>query len=183
MSEYRPITDVWILARSKVKYYGAFPAGFLSRARALLGVGSDDCVLHLCAGKVREYPFAGLGDNDFLVDLDETMPVDYVHDVRHAFPGSCPLKNGDRRVEAVLADPPYTEEDADHYAAKRSALPTTTDLFARADEVLAVGCRIGILHYLWPRPPKNFKNIAVVSVLVGFNNRGRLYSVYEKAQT
>jgi hypothetical protein len=29
---YRPITDVWILARSKVKYFG------VSRARAVLGV-------------------------------------------------------------------------------------------------------------------------------------------------
>jgi hypothetical protein len=30
---YRPITDVWILARPKVKYYGAYPNGFLERAR------------------------------------------------------------------------------------------------------------------------------------------------------
>jgi len=29
---YRPITDVWIFARSKVKYFGAYSAGFLSRA-------------------------------------------------------------------------------------------------------------------------------------------------------
>ena len=36
---YRPITDVMILARSKTKYYGAFPAGFLSRARWELGCG------------------------------------------------------------------------------------------------------------------------------------------------
>lgn len=35
---YRPITDFWILARPKVKYYGAYPSGFLERARALVGV-------------------------------------------------------------------------------------------------------------------------------------------------
>ena len=33
---YRPITDLWFLARPKVKYYGAYPNGFLERARALL---------------------------------------------------------------------------------------------------------------------------------------------------
>ena len=29
---YRPITDVWILGRPKVRYYGAYPSGFLERA-------------------------------------------------------------------------------------------------------------------------------------------------------
>lgn len=53
---YRPITDVWILARPKVKYYGAYPNGFLERARALLGVSPFDPVLHVCGGSAREYP-------------------------------------------------------------------------------------------------------------------------------
>ena len=44
---YRPITDVWILARSKVPYYGAYPAGFLHRARTLLGVDAVGAVLHV----------------------------------------------------------------------------------------------------------------------------------------
>lgn len=34
MSSYRPICDLWILARPKVKYYGAYPNGFLERAAA-----------------------------------------------------------------------------------------------------------------------------------------------------
>lgn len=34
---FRPIADVWILARPKVKYYGAYPNGFLERALPLLG--------------------------------------------------------------------------------------------------------------------------------------------------
>lgn len=171
---YRPITDVWVLTRSRVHFYGAYPFGFLSRARALLGVGPDDCVLHLCAGKIREYPYAGLGPNDLTLDLDPSLGPSMVWDVRN------PLVGDWGNIKAVLADPPYTLEDADHYAVPRSFLPTVIDIFARADEVLAVGGRVGILHYIWPRPPKNFRNVAVVSVLVGFNNRGRVYSVYEK---
>jgi hypothetical protein len=42
MSNYRPITDTWILERAKLKggqkYYGAYLGGFPERARALLGV-------------------------------------------------------------------------------------------------------------------------------------------------
>ena len=33
---YRPITDLWILARPKHRYYGAFPAGYLQRGRHLI---------------------------------------------------------------------------------------------------------------------------------------------------
>lgn len=32
---YRPLTDVWILARTKSHYYGSYPEGFLWRAKVL----------------------------------------------------------------------------------------------------------------------------------------------------
>lgn len=49
---YRPIGgDRWDLARPKLlgghKYYGAYPAGFLERARALMAVGQT--LLSYCA--------------------------------------------------------------------------------------------------------------------------------------
>lgn len=57
MSDYRPITDVMILARAKlrggVKYYGSFPAGFLHRARTLMRCRLSDPVLFVCGGRVR----------------------------------------------------------------------------------------------------------------------------------
>lgn len=171
---YRPICDTWILARSKVPYYGAYPGGFLSRARALLGVGYDDPVLHLCSGRVKDYPFSGFGEADVTVDLDPSLEPDIIADIRK------PLLMLVAPVCAILADPPYTEGDADHYNVGRNALPSGADIFARAQELLVPGERVGILHYIWYKPPTNFKNIAVVTVLVGFNNRARLYSVYER---
>ncbi len=58
---YRPITDVWILARAKLtgghKLYGAFPGGFGERARDLLGVHIDDPVLHVCGGRTCRHEF------------------------------------------------------------------------------------------------------------------------------
>jgi hypothetical protein len=84
---YRPITDVWILARPKLsegaKYYGSYPAGFLSRARALLGVSMERPVLHVCAGLVRNYPFSGLGRNDRTVDLDPATHPRLHHGCAH----------------------------------------------------------------------------------------------------
>jgi len=52
----RPIMDMWALARPKLKdglkYYGAYPAGFLQRARDLIGCSLNDSVLHVCSGMV-----------------------------------------------------------------------------------------------------------------------------------
>jgi len=84
---YRPITDVWILGRPKAHYYGAYPSGFLERARALLGVTIHDPVLHVCGGKIREYQSGpmkckGLGPNDCTVDLDPALEPDFLLDVR-----------------------------------------------------------------------------------------------------
>ena len=170
---YRPITDTWILARPKVKYYGAYPSGFLERARALLGVTIDDSVLHVCSGMVKGYPFRGRGINDMTVDLNRDLNPDFVADVRKEIPAQ---KNG---WKAILCDPPYTEDDAEHYNA-RQVFPKSGKLVADCIKAVRVGGRVGILHYEWPRPPVNARSVAVVGVLVGFSNRIRCYSVFER---
>lgn len=193
---YRPITDVWILARSKTKYYGAYPAGFLHRAVQLLGVGADAYVLHVCGGKVREYPFRGLGKNHRTLDLNPTVKPDYLRDAREPFPFVCLDADHDDRCsrktgllhrpwDAVLIDRPYTEEDADKYIAEglgegHKVLPPANLLIKNAIAVLPIGGRVGILDYVWPQPPKNAREVAVVAVGTGRNARARWYTVFER---
>jgi len=170
---YRPICDVWILARSKVKFYGAYPAGFLHRARALLGVSNNDPVLHACAGKIKDYPYRGFGPNDRTLDLDPATHPDFCQDARDPWP--CPSE-----WAAVLADPPYTEADAEQYACGSSVLPSANEILRRAFEAVCDGGRVGLLHYVWPQPPKGVKEVAVVAVGTGRNNRARWYTVWER---
>src|SRR6185503_8840943 len=78
---YRPITDVWLLARCKykggVKRYGGYLGGFPERARALLGVTINQPVLHVCGGLARLYPYrGGFGENDKTLDLDPNVNPD-----------------------------------------------------------------------------------------------------------
>lgn len=169
---YRPITDVMILARSKTKYYGAFPAGFLARARHMLGVEPGGSVLHVCAGKIREYPFEGLGPNDRTVDLAAETCPDFWMDVRKELPA--PM------WAAVLIDRPYTEDDADHYAPGREALPDLNDLVKRCLQLVPVGHRVGVLDYMWPHPGKLGKEVFVTAVGTGRNGRARWYVVFER---
>ena len=193
MSSYRPICDTWILARPKVAYYGAYPNGFLERARNLLGVGLEDTLLHVCSGKVREYPiYGGFGPNDVTMDLDQDLEPDIVHDAREPFPsmkrsqGVMEITHGFGPVDmpwpAILIDPPYEPVHADHYKPGRLALPSANLLLKNGLNAVRPGGRVGVLHYIWPSPPKDLlvRLVATITVLMGYNNRARIYSVYER---
>lgn len=214
---YRPIADVWILARPKVKYFGSFPSGFLERARALMGVSTFDPVLHVCSGKIRDYPFRGLGPNDRTLDLDPALQPDFLMDARQLgvregdlFPlRALPGMSVDRVLEvepftakryleptrpdsgfntapgglwpAVLTDPPYSEDEADEYVPGRAVLPEPTALLRQCLSVVDYGRRVGFLHRQAPRPPKeNVRLVAMITVIVGYNNDSRIFSVYER---
>jgi len=177
---FRPIADVWILARSKVKYFGAYPAGFLSRARDLLGVGNDDRVLHVCAGKVRKYPYRGFGPRDVTMDLDAKLRPDVFGDARDPQAYAIALENFPH-IRAVLSDPPYTPDFAKHYRPGADCFPSADLIVKRSIEILPIDGRVGILSLYWPRYPKKFaRQVAIVGVLVGNGNLGRWFAVFER---
>lgn len=178
---YRPITDFWFLARAKLKdghkYYGSYLGGFPERARALLGVTINDPVLHVCGGMARHYPYSrGFGPLDATLDIDPAVQPDYLQDAREPWPPA----HGGWSWSGVLIDPPYSKEDAANYAAGADAYPSPNKLLERAFEVLPLGGRVGIIHYILPKPPKDAIFVAAVGVCCGFNNRIRVYSVFEK---
>jgi hypothetical protein len=161
--------------RSWLNFYGAYPRGFLSKARQLVGAGINEPVLHVCGGIVRCYQQPGcFGPNDRTLDLDPTTDPDYLADARD------PAAYNDERLAAIIADPPYTSEDADHYPPGRVVLPQPYLIVKNAIKALELGRRVGILHLFAPQAPKGSKFVACVTVLTGFNNRARLFSVYEK---
>jgi len=196
---YRPITDVWILARPKVKYYGAYPNGFLERARVFMPVTRTEPVLHLCGGMVKSYPtWAKLCPNDVTCDLDPECKPDIIRDLRNGVPepfelvGASPhlrelfrdWNSADGMAEgyrAILIDRPYTEVDAAHYRVGADVFPPIKKLLADALSVCVIGGRVGVLDYVFPRPPRDtVKLIAKVSVTVGYDNRDRCFSVFER---
>lgn len=186
---HRPICDTWILARAKLKggrkYYGAYPGGFLERARTLLGVNIDDPLLHVCGGMARYYPYRGFGKLDMTLDLDPKTKPDYLRDAREPFPFlALPGKGiykGDL-WDAILIDPPYSEVDAKHYNVGSETYPKPNLLLKNGLEAVRIGGRVGILHYLWPKQPSRTtaKCTHLISIYVGQNNRCRTLSVFER---
>lgn len=171
---YRPITDLWLLTRCKykggVKRYGGYLGGFPERARALLGATIDEPVLHVCGGLARLYPYrGGFGPHDQTLDSDPGVLPDYLRGVIE------PLPTG---FKAMLADPPYSEEDALHYGG--SEYPNPHRLMASMLHALMPGGRAGMIHYVIPRCPKGARFVACVGVGCGFGNRLRCYTVFER---
>lgn len=194
---YRPISDSMILARPKLKpgksYYGAYPAGFPERARIIIGAGMLDPVLHVCGGHARHYLYPhGFGVRDKTLDIDPLTEPDYCQDARDPWPLRAGIRVADAAMATmlqfmwkfVIADPPYSREDAGKYRAGAGVYPTPCEILKRAYGVLAVGGRIGILHYQWVQQPRGLReklrNIGIYPVLVGQGNKLRGLTVFEK---
>jgi hypothetical protein len=183
---------MWILARAKLKggekFYGAYLGGFVERARALLGCKINEPVLHVCGGKAKLYPYKrAFGPNDKTLDLDPAVQPDFLRDAREPFP-LCPYYPTSNDVNTystnvpwagILIDPPYTEADAAHYVPGADKYPKPNLLIKNALEVLPSGGRVGLIHYILPNP-QGAIFVACVGVICGFQNRIRVYSVFEK---
>lgn len=182
---YRPITDFWFLTRCKykggVKRYGGYLGGFPERARVLIGASISEPVLHVCGGLAHLYPYrGGYGAYDQRQDLDPSTSPEFLFDcsvlIPHAPAGTTDCWAG------ILADPPYSPEDAKQYLPGESVYPSPHKIVSLAMEVLPVGRKVGIIHYVIPKCPKNAKFSACVGVACGFGNRIRAFSVFEKLE-
>lgn len=161
-----------------MKYYGAYPNGFLERARILLGVTPWDSTLHVCGGRAKDYPAWGkLCPHDKTLDLDEDTSPDFLQDAMAPLPKTPDLQ----RWDAILCDPPYTLADAEQYPVHTDRMPTPNGLLRNALNAVRPGGRVGMLHYILPQPPRDgVKFVACIGVIVGYNNRIRVFSVFEK---
>ena len=186
---YRPICDFWLLTRCKykggVKRYGGYLGGFPERARRLIGCSIQEPMLHLCGGLAKLYPYAGgFGPHDETLDNDKSVEPDWLQDAEDPLPVKT---HPGVRWGGILIDPPYSEEDAKRYPF--STYPNPNKLVANSLDVLPIGRKVGIIHYVIPRCPMHEVNgemverakfIACVGVACGFGNRIRAFSVFER---
>ena len=181
---YRPITDQWMLTRAALKggkkYYGAYLGGFPERARVLIGCPLDTPMLHVCGGMSRFYKYArGFGHLDNTMDLNADCNPDYLMDCRLE---DWPTQERHLGIEwgGILIDPPYSEADAENYPPGKDNYPNPHQLVKTAINTLRLGYKVGIIHYIIPRCPKNAKFIADVGITCGFGNRKRAFTVFER---
>lgn len=168
LSEDGRVVGTWIMGndyRVRSGYYGGYPAGYLKRVAAMFPDKKD--VLHLFSGKV-DLSILG-GDT---VDLDDETEPTFVDDAQTLT--SVPLE----KYDLVLADPPYSVEDCDHYKptmVKRNVVMRTLG------ERLTGGAHVVWLDQVLPMYRKDqFAVEGVIGMVKSTNHRFRVTTIFRK---
>lgn len=159
------VVGTWIMGndyRVRSSYYGGYPAGYLRRVRALFP--DKRRVLHLFSGKVDLAAFPG-----DTVDLNQQLTPTYVDDAQTL--GAVPLE----QYDLVLADPPYSVEDCEHYGTSM----VKRNLVMRALGGLRPGSHIVWLDQVLPMYRKDtFAVEAAIGMVKSTNHRFRVVTVF-----
>lgn len=162
------ILGMWIMGndyRVKSGYYGGYPAGYLSRIKALFP--DKPRALHLFAGRVDLETFPGV-----TVDRDIDLDPDFVDDAETLT--DTPVADFD----LVLADPPYSTEDAVHYGSPM----VNRNKVMRALTQLKPGAHVVWLDQVLPMYRKtDWSIVARIGMVKSTNHRFRVVTIFERA--
>ena len=167
LSEDGRAVGTWIMGndyRVRSGYYGGYPAGYLRRIGALFP--DKRRVLHLFSGKVD---LAALpGDT---VDVNPALQPTYVDDAQTL--SGVPLPDYD----LVLADPPYSVEDAERY----STTMIKRNKVMRALQATACGTHIVWLDQVLPMYRRDrFAIEGVIGMVKSTNHRFRMITIFRR---
>jgi hypothetical protein len=170
VSEDGRIVGTWIMGndyRVKSEYYGGYPAGYLRRIRSLFP--DKRRVLHIFSGKVDANALPG-----DTVDIKPALKPTYVDDAQTM--QKVPLQEYD----LILADPPYSIEDADRY--RTSMVKRNTVL--RALRRVSPGTHIVWLDQVLPMYRKDaFAIDGVIGMVKSTNHRFRVVTIFRRLNT
>lgn len=164
------IVGTWIMGndyRVKSSYYGGYPAGYLKRVKSLFPEKNN--VLHLFSGMVDVSVYPGKR-----VDINPSTNPDYVDDAQTL--SLVPVEEFD----LILADPPYSVEDCDHYKTsmiKRNAVMKTLG------KRMSPGAHVVWLDQVLPMYRKDeFCLEAAIGMVKSTNHRFRVVTIFRKLE-
>lgn len=162
------IVGTWVMGNNytvKSEYYGGYPHGYLKRVRELFPEKVN--TLHLFSGKVGKEIFPGS-----TVDINSALEPDYVDDAQSLL--NVPLD----QFDLVLADPPYSVEDCDHY---QTSMVKRNKVMSALGSRLKSGSHVVWLDQVLPMYRKDqFKVVGYIGMVKSTNHRFRVVSIFEK---
>jgi len=164
------VVGTWIMGndyRVKSEYYGGYPAGYLKRIQSLFP--EKRRILHLFSGKVDLTMLPG-----DTVDINPDLAPTYVDDAQRL--EHVPLG----QYDLVLADPPYSNDDAERYGT--TMVKRNTVLSALRG--LSAGAHIVWLDQVLPMYRKDSFDVeAVIGMVKSTNHRFRVVTIFRKRET
>lgn len=167
VSEDGRLVGTWIMGNNytvRSAYYGGYPAGYLRRVKSLFP--DKTRVLHLFSGRVD---LAALpGDT---VDINPALAPTFVDDAQTLL--NVPLE----RYDLVLADPPYSVEDAERY----QTTMIKRNVVMRALQRLPAGAHVAWLDQVLPMYRKDAFDIdGVIGMVKSTNHRFRVVTLFRR---
>lgn len=167
LSEDERIVGTWIMGNQygvKSGYYGGYPHGYLKRIKALFPDKSQ--ILHVFSGRVDQSVLPG-----DTVDLNPDMEPTYLDDAQTL--EKVPLE----KYDLIIADPPYSVEDSEHYQ------PTMVkrNKVMRALSRVKSGTHIVWLDQVLPMYKKEYYSVeAVIGMVKSTNHRFRVTTIFKR---
>lgn len=160
----RWLDGIWVLGNDYrgSGYYGAYPPNYVKRVMALFP--DAERVLHLFAGSLPKGDYTR-----FDVQGDVDVRGDAHCLVQHFEPNSFDL---------ILADPPYSSEDADHYG---SPMVNRNTVLKQCSIVLEPGGFVVWLDQVLPMFRKSELHLCgLIGIVRSTNHRFRVASFFKK---
>jgi hypothetical protein len=165
----RWVYGVWMIGndyRNKSKYYGSYPPSYLKRIKSLFPDVKN--MLHLFAGKVE----LGHWENETTFDINLDLKPTVVGNSSFL-----PFKINS--FELILADPPYTQTDADKYNCK---MPNRKNTLHECYRVLKPNSYIVWLDTVLPMYRKiEFSLVGTIGLIRSTNHRVRMVFMFQRS--
>lgn len=159
----------WVLGqnyRSKTAFYGAYPPDYLTRVTALFPdvAGVSGAVLHAFSGSMPAGPYARC---DAVQDAEFDCRVEEL-----------PALAGGHTWKLVIADPPYSDRDAEEY--QTPMINRATVLRALAEVTDPAG-HLCWLDCVWPMHSKRqWLTVGRIAITRSTNHRIRDLTIFER---
>jgi hypothetical protein len=156
------IIGIWVMGNNyttQTSLYGAYPYGYLKRIHALFP--KTDKMLHLFSGS--------LPDSDEYDKVDYNTGID-AHNMSEIIPNNY--------YSLILADPPYSIEDCDHYGC---CMVKRNVVFNECYKVMETGGYLIWLDQVLPNYKKlEFEIVARIGMVKSTNHRFRVITIFKK---
>ena len=162
------LLGIWIMGNSyqvESKYYGGYPHGYLKRVKALFP--EKEKILHVFSGKVDLGALPG-----DTVDIDDSLNPTYLDDAQSL--SSVPVE----KYDLILADPPYSVEDAEHY---QPTMVKRNKVMRALGEKAAQGTHVVWLDQVLPMYKKEqWTMTGIIGMVKSTNHRFRVVTIFER---
>jgi hypothetical protein len=161
----RWISGIWVLGNDYrgSGYYGAYPPNFIRRVMALFPDAKN--VLHLFSGSLPPGPYTRFDIKGPNADV-----IGDAHELSKHF--------GAASFDLILADPPYTDEDANHYG---TPMIQRNKVLAECAVILQPGGFVVWLDQMLPMFRKRTLHLCgAIGIVRSTNHRFRVAAVFKR---